>query len=155
MFNSGIAAVRKLNRAGVYDVHTNVMQYPASLQPTMARIEQVSPDDERAATEAGSGRFPPVPRRMARNFYIADTYMETPTADFAATPGRGDGRSDFLASFDGLGAVSDDIKDLLPPECRAAFDKAVEKDREWKARWGPESQKMCRREPIIDKAIVP
>ncbi|PFH58750.1 hypothetical protein XA68_13288 [Ophiocordyceps unilateralis] len=154
IFNSGINAIRKLNNAGVYDIHTNLVQYPTIMQPTLARIEQVALGDE--AADVRSGRFPPVPPRLVRNFLVTDTYMESPPAGAAATAsGKAADSADLLTAFNGLAAVSDEIKDLLPPECRTAFDKALGQDREWKARWGPESEKMARRDPIIDKAIVP
>ncbi|OAQ91682.1 chromatin structure-remodeling complex protein RSC7 [Purpureocillium lilacinum] len=153
IFNSGINAIRKLNNAGVYDIHTNVMQYPAIMQPTLARIEQVAPEDEDATR--GSSRFPPVSAKVARNFMVTDTYFESPPAGAAPVAMDADDSADFLSSFNGLSAVSDDVKDLLPPECRKAFDEALGSDAEWKSRWGPESSKMARRGPVIDKAIVP
>lgn len=131
------------------------MQYPVTMQPTRARIEQVAPEDEEET--AGSSVFPPVPAKMARNFFVADTYFETSSAGVISASGV-DGTAnsaDFLASFQGLNAVSDDIKDLLPPECRAAFDSAAEKETAYRSRWGPEAEKMSRRQPVIDKAIVP
>lgn len=132
------------------------MQYPAFMQPTLARIEQISPDDEDANAAASGDRFPVVPYKVARNFLVTDTYMDSPTGlqtsagtDKAADPGN------FLSSYGGLEAVSDDIKDLLPPECRVAFDGALEKGRVWKEKWGTENEQGARRLPIIDKAIVP
>ena len=129
------------------------MQYPVSMQPTHARIEQVAPEEEEATR--GSATFPPVSHKMARNFYIADMYLETPPAGIAPTVYDQEDPSNLLASFNGLGAVPDGIKDLLPPQCREAFDKAVHTEKQWKDRWGPESKTMSRREPVIDKAIVP
>ncbi|KAF4467537.1 hypothetical protein FALBO_5589 [Fusarium albosuccineum] len=154
-FNAGINAIRKLNNAGVYDIHTNVVQYPATMQPTRARIEQVAPEDEEATR--GSNVFPPIPGKMARNFYVADTYFETSSAGVISASAVNDtaGSADFLAAFQGLSAVSDEIKDLLPPECRKAFDNAVDKETTWRSQWGPESEKASRRQPVIDKAIVP
>lgn len=153
IFNSGINAIRKLNNAGVYDIHTNVMQFPTIMQPTQCRIEQVAPEDQSSA--ALNGTLPPVPLKMTRNFYITDTYLETPPAGIAPSVYDKSDKTDFLASFNGLGAVPDDVKALLPPECRAAFDAAVDNETGWKAKWGPESEKMSRRQPVIDKAIVP
>ncbi len=129
------------------------MQYPASMQPTLARIEQISPDEEDAAK--GNAKLPPVPSKMARNFLVTDTYLYSPVG---LTPAAAQDRSDpadFLATFSGLSAVSDDIKNLLPPECRTAFDTAVDRDAEWKQQWGTEGENGARRMPIIDKAIVP
>lgn len=152
-FNATINAIRRLNNTGVYDIHTNIMQYPATMQPTRARVEQVAPEDEEATK--GSAVFPPVPIRMARNFYIADTYLETPSAGVLPAAHETSDAPDFLAPFNGLGAVSDEIKDLLPPECRKAFDGALGREEVWRSKWGPETEKMSRRQPVIDKAIVP
>lgn len=129
------------------------MQYPATMQPTQARIEQVAPEDE-AATE-DSIMFPPVPFKMARNFCVTDTYYEGPTAGVAPMAYERTNTADFLGSFNGLGAVPDDVKELLPPECRQAFDRALGNESEWKSRWGPEGDKMARGQLVIDKAIVP
>lgn len=153
VFNAGINAIRKLNNAGVYDIHTNTMQYPASMQPTVARIEQISPQDQAAAK--ADPAFPPVPLKMARNFAVIDTYFETPAAGGALAAVEKSDPADFVAQFSGLDAVSDDIKDLLPAGCREAFDKAVQKETDWRSRWGLEATHMSRKDPIIDKAIVP
>ncbi|KAI5466690.1 chromatin remodelling complex Rsc7/Swp82 subunit-domain-containing protein [Mariannaea sp. PMI_226] len=152
-FNAGINAIRKLNNVGVYDIHTNVMQYPSMMQPTRGRIEQVAPEDE-AATK-GSAVFPPVPSKMSRNFFVADTYYESSQAGIISAADNEAEIPDFLAAFNGLSAVSDDIKDLLPPSCRKAFDQALDKESSYRSQWGLESDKMSRRQPVIDKAIVP
>ncbi|VUC20568.1 unnamed protein product [Clonostachys rosea] len=152
IFNAGINAIRKLNNAGVYDIHTNVMQYPTVMQPTQARIEQVTPEEENVQD---TGPFPPVSLRMARNFFVTDTILETPPTGLASAVYDKADQTDFLSSFSGLGAVSDDIRALLPAECRSAFDNAVGQENQWKSRWGPEASNTCRRDPIIDKAIVP
>ena len=129
------------------------MQYPATMQPTRARVEQVVPEDE--DTSNVSTVFTPVPPKLARNFYVADMYLENSTAGILPAAYDKSDAPDFLSSFNGLEAVSDDIKDLLPPECRKAFDGALEKEGAWRSKWGPESEKMSRRQPVIDKAIVP
>lgn len=153
-FNAGINAIRRLNNTGVYDIHTNVMQYPKAMQPTRARIEQVAPEAEAAASN-DSTVFGPVSLKMARNFYVTDTYYEGAPAGVTSTFYDRTDSSDFLSQFKGLGAVPDDIKDLLPAECRKAFDAAVSHEEEWESRWGPEAEKTSRRQPVIDKAIVP
>ncbi|OAA49446.1 nuclear localization protein [Metarhizium rileyi] len=153
IFNAGINAIRKYNNAGVYDIHTNMLHYPAMMQPTRVRIEQVGPDDE-AATK-GSAKFPPVPLRMARNFLVMDTYCEGTPRNSASVPLGNVTPADFVAPFNGLGSVADEVKDLLPPECRGAFDEALGADVEFQSRWGTEKEKMSRRDPVIDKAIVP
>ncbi|KAG6011508.1 hypothetical protein E4U41_005487, partial [Claviceps citrina] len=89
IFNASINAIRRFNNRGVYDVHTNVMQYPSMMQPTRVRIEQVPPHDQQAASRAATAtttKFPPVPPRMARNFFITDTYCEGAPSNEASRP---------------------------------------------------------------------
>ncbi|KAK2603852.1 chromatin structure-remodeling complex subunit RSC7 [Conoideocrella luteorostrata] len=155
IFNAGINAIRRFNNAGVYDIHTNIMQYPAMMQPTRVRIEQVTRDDYDNEASKGSVKFPPLSLRMARNFLVMDTYCESAPSNEASVPCGKETPADFVASFNGLGAVSDEIKDLLPTECRQAFDKALKADDDFASKWGSEKEKMSRRDPIIDKAIVP
>ncbi|KAI1467636.1 chromatin remodelling complex Rsc7/Swp82 subunit-domain-containing protein [Daldinia caldariorum] len=150
-FNSEIGAVRRLNLSGVYDVHTNMLQYPAIMQPTHARFEQVA--DSSAPT--GSARFPPLDPKIPRNFKVIDAYMEIPPAGLSSAVYEQREVPDFLAEFQGLGAVSKDVLDELPAECREAFEKARERENSWKSKWGPESTTAHRRPPIIDAAIVP
>ncbi|KAG6004188.1 hypothetical protein E4U21_001329 [Claviceps maximensis] len=162
IFNASINAIRRLNNRGVYDVHTNVMQYPAMMQPTRVRIEQVSPHESTttntsttAATWTTSQKFPPVSPRMAKNFLIMDTYCESAPSNEASRPCSKEIPADFVASFHGIEALSNDIKDLLPRECRAALDKALLANAAFQSRWGTERETMSRRDPVIDKAIVP
>ncbi|KAG8166897.1 hypothetical protein KVR01_002586 [Diaporthe batatas] len=161
-FNAQINAIRRRNNKGVYDVHTNTIQYPAIMQPTQARIEPVvASDPEDVNTE--SQIFPPLSPSIPRNFMVTDTYFETPPSGIAAVSYirapmgsvNGENGSDFLAPFRGLGAVSDDVKDCLPPECREAFEKAAAQEQSWHAKWGVEASAKSRRNPVIDKAIVP
>ncbi|KAI0202432.1 hypothetical protein F4808DRAFT_421590 [Astrocystis sublimbata] len=171
-FNAELAMVRRQNTSGVYDVHTNSMQYPAIMQPTRARIEQLPVDNSYSSsspslpssssssdneTQPQPQIFAPLDPIIPRNFTVIDTYMETPSAGVAPSV-YDDSREvvpAFLTDFRGLGAVSSDILDELPPECRAAFDKALAQERAWKERWGTEREMTNRREPIIDAAIVP
>ncbi|KAI5862620.1 chromatin remodelling complex Rsc7/Swp82 subunit-domain-containing protein [Durotheca rogersii] len=150
-FNTDISALRRQNLSGVYDVHTNLMQFPAIMQPTHVRFEQVRD----STAETGSARFPPLDPTIPRNFKVLDTHMETPPAGLAAAAYEQREVPVFLAEFQGLAAVPDDIRDELPPECRDAFDRALDQEAAWKARWGPEKTAAHRRPPIIDAAIVP
>ncbi|KAI0101011.1 hypothetical protein GGR51DRAFT_563661 [Nemania sp. FL0031] len=153
-FNAELAAVRRQNIAGVYDVHTNTMQYPAVMQPTHARIEQVI-DSSSPTDSDNNSRFPPLDPRIPRNFTVIDTYMETPPTGISPAVYEKREVPAFLAEFQGLGAVSSDILDELPPECREAFDNALQKEKKWKTTWGSERTTTHRRDPIIDAAIVP
>jgi len=44
-FNSTILNNRRENLEGLYDIHTNIMQYPRIMQPTHVRWESVTPPD--------------------------------------------------------------------------------------------------------------
>lgn len=99
--------------------------------------------------------YSPVPLRMSRNFCITDIYLENPPSGVASIAYEETGRTNFLSSFNGLGAVSKDIRDLLPPECEKAFGEALQHEVAWQSHWSQESDKMSRRQPVIDKAIVP
>lgn len=128
------------------------MQFPASMQPTHARIEQVV--DSSAPTN--SKRFTPLNPVIPRNFKVVDTIMETPPASLPNSAYKQSYNvPDFLAPFQGLESVSNEIMDLLPPECRKAFDDARANENDWKGKWGPEAEMAHRRAPIIDAAIVP
>lgn len=141
------------------------MQFPANMQPTHARIVQIPTADPDSAEESSSQVFPPLKPTIARNFMVTDTYLKTPPTGIApstfeapdvsiAAENNANG-SDFLAAFRGLSAISEDIKNELPPECRKAFDEALAQEKAWHAKWGTEQESKSRRAPIIDKAIVP
>ncbi|KAK3898857.1 chromatin remodelling complex Rsc7/Swp82 subunit-domain-containing protein [Staphylotrichum tortipilum] len=165
-FNSILSAVRRANLSGVYDIHTNQMHYPSIMQPTHARIEQIVDGTAEEANQPPSTTFPSIKPSISRNFLVMDTHLETPPAGVSAAAydvpfrtSRADHHAstaaDFLAPFKGMAAVPDDVRDLLPEECKRAFDAAREKEGEWFARWGDEAQMTARREPVVDKAIVP
>lgn len=164
-FNSILGQARRANANGVYDIHTNMMLYPGIMQPTHARIEQVVNRDD-AEPPSSPTIFPPLKPIISRNFLVTDIHMEAPPAGisgaayelpFRTSPAERawSTRADFLSPFRGLGAVPDEIRDLLPEDCRRAFDAAARNEDEWFGKWGDESETMCRREPVIDKALVP
>jgi chromatin structure-remodeling complex protein RSC7 len=163
-----LTAVRRANLNGVYDIHTNQMHYPRIMQPTHARIEPVAADkeDPNNPSDTSSSIFLPLKPAISRNFLVLDTHFETPPAGvspvaydvpFRTSPADAEASAaaDFLAPFKGLAAVSDEIRDLLPDECRAAFDQARNQELAWFSRWGDEKDVAARREPVVDKAIVP
>ncbi|GAB1319179.1 chromatin structure-remodeling complex subunit RSC7 [Madurella fahalii] len=171
-YNSMLSAVRRANLNGVYDIHTNQMHYPRIMQPTHARIEQIDDSarqqqqQEADQPPSSGGGFPPVKPAISRNFLVMDTHLETPPAGispaaydipFRTSPADAEASAaaDFLAPFRGLGAVPDDVRDLLPDECRRAFDDARKREEDWFSRWGDEAKMTSRREPVVDKAIVP
>lgn len=149
---------------GVYNVHTNTMMYPATMQPTAARIEQV-PATNPSQSEA-TPTFPQLDSKIPRNFLVTDIRMELPPAGiaqasydipFRTSPAdrQASAQADFLASFQGLSAVPDDIRDLLPEDCRKEFDAAVNREESWFSRWGDEKTTKARGQPLIDKDIMP
>lgn len=156
-----ISAMRRQNLNGVYEIHTNTMHYPATMQPTHARIEQVVDNDDKTS----SSTFPPLNPAISRNFLVMDTQMETPpqgiapasydVPSHASAPHEEGYPPDFLAPFQGLRAVSQEIRDLLPDDCRKAFEEAVKAEEDWHAKWGTEATSTSRRAPVVDKAIVP
>ncbi|KAI1172903.1 hypothetical protein F4777DRAFT_559891 [Nemania sp. FL0916] len=155
-FNADLAAVRRMNMAGIYDVHTNTIQYPAIMQPTHARIEQVvRPSSPTATDDNDNPRFPPLDPKISRNFTVMDTYMETPPAGISPAVYEQREVPSFLSEFQGLGSVSGDILEELPPQCQEAFFKALKQENNWKSAWGSEQTMTHRRDPIIDAAIVP
>lgn len=54
-YNSLISVGRRANLGGIYDIHTNSMQYPKIMQPTHARWERVPPPDPRVASRLAQG----------------------------------------------------------------------------------------------------
>lgn len=169
------------------------MQYPASMQPTHARWERVSPptdipahtngvnstqkpitsqkadqndDTEMADTQSLAQTkeptsikpepetiFTPVNPIYSRNYLIVDTVYESPPIGNAAgIPGPDSNNYDI--GFNGLSSISDEIRDLLPEDCRVAFERAAEGEREWKGRWGCEEVDGRRANLVIHKGFI-
>ena len=82
---------------------------------------------------------------------VVDTVFESAPRPNLGVPGP-DGEF-FDMGFNGLSAVSDDVKAELPPECLVAFEKALAAEKEWKGRWGSETTDGLRRAPKIDKGV--
>lgn len=145
-----------------------MMQYPASMQPTHARWERVdapldaatsgmqaiSVGSEAAAAEpAAATIFPPVPPALARSFLVVDTLYENAPFANLGVPGP-DGAGVDGVAYDGLEGVGEEVRGLLPEECRAPFERALERERAWKGRWGTEGEDGLRRAPVIDKGMI-
>jgi chromatin structure-remodeling complex protein RSC7 len=163
-FNSSLGALRRNTLNGIYDPHTNVMLYPKNMQPTHARWEQIDDNEAEIKRELTNGHtadhddeevhsiFTPVKPIYSRNYMIVDTVYESAPASNLGVPGP-DGDA-YDLGFNGLSSVSEDIKAELPPECLKAFEAALEKEEQWKTRWGTESQSTHRKAPAIDKGVV-
>ncbi|KAG9241130.1 chromatin remodelling complex Rsc7/Swp82 subunit-domain-containing protein [Calycina marina] len=164
-FNSKLAARRRTNNKGVYDVHTNTMQYPRDMQPSHAKFIQINDyevEDEIKKLRAegidathdkiAGIMFPPVDPALSRNYLIIDTVMERPPSFHYDTPGPEGVGIDL--SFNGLSSIPPDQMPDMTPECRASFDKAVKNELAWKAKFGTESTDGHRRDPRIDKGVI-
>lgn len=168
-FNSSLAAQRRHNLNGIYDVHTNVTQYPKIMQPTHARWEQVLPtsptsrtsqiaadqinrdvsDGLNGTTGHSNGReaaadtiFPDIPPVFTRNFMISDTYYETPPASVLGYPGPDEELLDVGPGE--LTRVPEHLLDDLPEGCRQAFIEARAVEKAWKERWGTDKDDGAR-----------
>jgi chromatin structure-remodeling complex protein RSC7 len=139
------------------------MQYPKSMQPTHARWEQINDVEDNDLKRLTNGHmvehevamptiFAPVKPIYSKNFMIVDTVYESAPASNLGVPGP-DGDAHDLG-FNGLAGVPDDVKAELPPECLAAFEKALQKEMEWKNRWGTEIENTLRKAPPVDKGVV-
>lgn len=129
-FNSYLKVIRDETMDGVYDIHTNVIQYPASTQPTHARWEEVN--DEEEGVDDLSFRLSKLDPVYARNYRIHDLCLESAPDSNMAEPGL-----DFQNP--GLAGISQEILNELPAECRIAFDEAAKNEFEWRSKWLNES----------------
>lgn len=146
---------RKRVLNGVYEPHTNVMHYPATMQPSHARWEHIPLNTDQGTSgkeEPQESIFAPLKPLYQRNFLIVDTVYENPTYSNLGVPGPGDDARD--VGFKGLSSVPDDLYNELPADCKQAFDEALEKEKEWKSRWSTEGVDQMRRAPVIDKGLI-
>ncbi|KAK2765608.1 hypothetical protein FQN54_008462 [Arachnomyces sp. PD_36] len=111
--------------------------------------------------------FTPIPPIYSRNFTIHDIHYETPANTSLGLPGPdgdalelGFGGSipsaeDEESATDKEGDINkildrcfanDSVLAELPPECRAAYREAAEREWEWKKRWGGETRDGLRSE---------
>ena len=158
-FNSSLAASRRQNLNGVYDVHTNVMQYPRIMQPTHARweqvparplnpealngtITQVNGNQANSEEQADATVFPDIPPIFTRNFMISDTYYSTPPTSTLGFPGPDEDICD--VGPQGLMHIQEHILTALPDDCRQAFIKARAEEETWKESWGNENDDSAR-----------
>ena len=129
-FNSILRLIRDENHDGIYDIHTNTMQYPKNLQPTHARWEQVDDtvfNDESTVDELSSN-FSKLHPVYSRNYRIHDLCLESAPDTSLPNPGFG-------SSSPSLTTIAPDILDELPMECRQAFAQAVNNEMQWRSKW--------------------
>ncbi|KAJ5973807.1 Chromatin-remodelling complex RSC SWI/SNF subunit Rsc7/Swp82 [Penicillium waksmanii] len=111
-FNSKLSEHRRATMGGVYDIHTNSMQYPQVMQPTHCRVERVPPPDNRSlmtdmsslkptdstnepttqdekpqAEQQQAPVFPPVPAHISNRYVVQDIIFESPPYSNMGVPG--------------------------------------------------------------------
>src|SRR5277367_5713781 len=136
-FNGFLTAARKQNTNGLYDIHTNSMQWPSAMQPTHARwdVENDERDDETELSAELAKKwtiFPKLDAVYARNFRIHDVCLDTAPDSTLGVPG-------IAADETSLRNIATDIVDELPPECLEAFEEAIDRETEWKTSWRTET----------------
>ncbi|KAF2863717.1 hypothetical protein K470DRAFT_209822 [Piedraia hortae CBS 480.64] len=141
-FNSRLTTMRRANQNGIYDVNTNLMFYPQTMQPTHAKWERV--------TNSSNSTFPPLPEKIPQNFFVADMQCLGAPQAGAGYPGP-DGHIRDVASGNvgGLCGIADEIIAELPPSCRKAFLKAKKVEQGWKNYWSTETTDAHRQDLII------
>ncbi|KAI4175333.1 MAG: hypothetical protein LQ343_001708 [Gyalolechia ehrenbergii] len=142
-FNTSVALTRRRNLEGVYDPHTNVLQYPRIMQPTHARWEACGANYDSPYRELTDGdkeantKFFQIPSVLERNFLIADTYFTSPPLMSFGIPGP-DG--DVLdVGPPGLPAISESVAASMPFDSRRALQSAQQEASKWKTSWKGES----------------
>ncbi|KAL8944542.1 MAG: hypothetical protein Q9211_000553 [Gyalolechia sp. 1 TL-2023] len=142
-FNTSIALTRRQNLEGLYDPHTNILQYPRTMQPTHARWEacdanSVSPDTESANEDREvDTKFFQIPSVLERNFLIADTYFASPLVTSFGIPGP-DGDVLDVGPL-GLPVMSGSAAVSMPFDSRRALQSTQQEASKWKTLWKGES----------------
>ncbi|RMZ77865.1 hypothetical protein DV738_g4090, partial [Chaetothyriales sp. CBS 135597] len=133
-FNHNLCDARRQNFDGLYDIHTNSMQWPSHLQPTHARWEKIDDEavQEESADHGAAHRLPPVKPVYSRNFRIHDLCLEGPPDSTLGKPG-------FNVNENSLASIPPHILDELPAECMEALHTAVQRQSDWQAKWSCES----------------
>lgn len=129
-FNSQLTAARLNNLRGVYDIHTNIVQWPGHVQPTHARWELVD-DQSPAETLGKTGRLPHLDPVYGRNFRIHDLCLESAPESWL-------GKTGLNAEAEGLSSIPSTVLDELPGDCLDSFAEAKAREAKWKGKWQTE-----------------
>ncbi|KAL9598383.1 MAG: hypothetical protein Q9219_004545 [cf. Caloplaca sp. 3 TL-2023] len=141
-FNTSITLNRRQNLAGVYDLHTNALQYSKIMQPTHARWEACTTGYHWPSTTSTcedrqtDTKFPPPLSALERNFLIADTYYASPLVTSFGVPGPDRDVAD-IGPPD-LPAISHSSAAAVPFDCRATLEFVQQEARNWKTSWNGE-----------------
>jgi chromatin structure-remodeling complex protein RSC7 len=129
-FNGALASARRLNFDGLYDIHTNTIQWPGHMQPTHARWEKINnnhPDEDDEILH----RLPHLDPVYARNFRIHDLCLE-------AAPESALGRPGINLDENDLSSLPPHVLEELPDECLEALREAQRREKAWQRKWTSE-----------------
>jgi chromatin structure-remodeling complex protein RSC7 len=126
LFNAALSQARKANFNGLYDIHTNNMQWPKHMQPTHARWEKVYEQKEDRTVS-----LPTVDPLYTRNFRIHDFAFESAPDSTLVAPG-------IDVDENSLNAISSEVMDELPPDCLEALQQAQRRESSWRSKWTDE-----------------
>lgn len=126
-FNSLLSQARKTNFQGLYDIHTNTMQWPKHMQSTHGRWEKVG--DEQLGK--GTVSLPVIDPLYARNFRIHDFAFEMAPDSTLVTPG-------INVDENSLSAISAEVLEELPADCIEALQQAQQREASWRSKWTDE-----------------
>lgn len=115
---------------GIYDIHTNVMQWPANTQPTHARWEAVDDISDRETFNKDS-RLPHLNSVYSRNFRIHDICLDSAPESWFSKPGAD-------AESTGLTSVPLEVLEELPQAALSAFANARDREANWRGKWQTE-----------------
>ncbi|ETN41068.1 uncharacterized protein HMPREF1541_03003 [Cyphellophora europaea CBS 101466] len=126
VFNSSLAQARKSNFHGLYDIHTNTMQWPKHMQSTHGRWEKVY--DEVVDEHQPGTRLPHLDPVYSRNFRIHDFALEAAPDSSLVPPGLDNDENS-------LAAIAPEVLDELPVECIEALRQAQQDESAWRRKW--------------------
>lgn len=130
-FNASLTAARKETWQGLYDIHTNVMQWPRHMQPTHARWSRVDETTgSRGEDTSTNGALPRLDSVYARHFRIHDLCLQSAPDSTLGSPGADEN--------EGLSTISDDVLEELPVDCLGAFEEAKARETKWRNQWHSE-----------------
>ncbi|KAL8786707.1 MAG: hypothetical protein Q9213_002644 [Squamulea squamosa] len=144
-FNSSITAIRQKNIEGVYDPHTNSLQYPKIMQPTHAQWEESTYPDDMSSVEQEQrpeSQFSKVPPILRRNFLISDMYYVNPPISGLGNPGPDGDVLDIGPP--GLMTTSESVAAAMPVDCLRALKSARSEAMKWKNSWAGEDRDGAR-----------
>ena len=128
-FNSRLAESRKANSEGLYDIHTNIMQWPRHMQPTRGRWEKLQ--HVQTEEDGNDNRLSSLKSVYSRNFRVHDFTMEAPPDSNLPPPAM---------EFDenSLNAIPTEVLDELPMDCLEALQQARMRENSWRSKWRDE-----------------